>query len=79
MRLPQFGSSVSTSLATRSRFALGPTWDEAIRRANVEVLVSLAINNARNSLRMFRKPLSHLAIRPRPLEGMSVACVVIRP
>jgi hypothetical protein len=42
-------------------------------------LVSLAISNARNSSSMFRKPSAHLLIRPRPLKGMSVLFVVLRP
>ena len=50
-----------------------------LREWEWDYLVSLAISNARNSSNVFRKPLAHLLIRPRPLNGMGVATVVLRP
>ena len=41
-------------------------------------LVSLAINNVRNSQGMFGKPLAHLVIGPGPFDGLRVAVVVLR-
>ena len=42
-------------------------------------LVSPDISNARNSGSVFAEPGTHLLIGPRPLEGMGVKPVVLRP
>src|SRR4051812_41059042 len=42
-------------------------------------LVSLDISNARNSGGVLGEPTTHFLIRPRPLEGMGVKPVVLRP
>ena len=41
--------------------------------------MSPAISNARNSSSVFRKPLAHLLIRPRPHKRMGVAAVGRKP
>src|SRR5690242_7299722 len=43
------------------------------------MLVALATSNARNSTSMLGEPHPHLLIGPRPLEGVGIPPVVLRP
>jgi hypothetical protein len=44
----------------------------------VEFLVSLAINNVRNSASMFVEPVTHFVIGPGPFDGLGIATIVLR-
>jgi DNA invertase Pin-like site-specific DNA recombinase len=49
-----------------------------LNKAQRGELVSLAINNVRNSASMFIEPLTHFVVGPGPFDGLGIATIVLR-